>query len=34
MTGPAGAEASHYQHFGVYEVPLGLQEKHDDYENH
>jgi len=21
---PAGAEASHYQHFGVYEVPLGL----------
>lgn len=21
---PAGAEASQYQHFGVYEVPLGL----------
>lgn len=21
---PAGAEASQYQHFGIYEVPLGL----------
>jgi len=21
---PAGTEASHYQHFGIYEVPVGL----------